>query len=258
MSGFVGKVVNTLIVVILVVVCLVSLRDMILTDNAVQDAFVAIFEPLPFSGQIAELICKTMGYQLGFQTQQAANTFLDILVDLVKIFAMTIVNPLIIRPVARLFLRVPDYLSWQDREAYMERPGYRVKECLIMVLLTPLSAYLASLATGKLLGMVYAKVGFGGLVLVSVVSLVLMILLSCLVLTIFGNFKFGFVLRYRLGFQLIDGLLKVVGINILCIFAGLAFYNDHGSQGLMMILLLCIYLAGIDLLMGSVFQPKGA
>lgn len=64
----------------------------------------------------------------------------------------------------------------------------------------------------------------------------------------------GIIIKHRLIVDLLGGILKIVGMNLLCFLIALAVLNDHNNAVLGFIVTLLIYLAALELIIGSIMD----
>lgn len=111
----INKLVTGFLILVVIVAAITSFRESLLNNGASYDAFVAVFDCFPFAKEMAEVAANIGQYGITLQGLSPSN-FLD---DIAKIFAMSIVCPILIGAASALFLKVPNYRDWYDREQYM-------------------------------------------------------------------------------------------------------------------------------------------
>lgn len=250
MSKWLNKLIVGFVVIVALVAAVATLREQILQDDTTNKAFVALLSSFPFAQFTTQIVCNVLHYPLPLFGLQPSN-FLD---DLILLFAMTMVCPLVIGTASAIFLRIPKEWGIDEREDYMSSFGYRIKEVLLSVILSPLCVFATARLVSMLMGFVQAHVPVFAAYLIRVCVLVLVLLLSCIFASIRSRFGFQFVLRFRVLNDLLGEILKVLVMNTLCIAASLALINGHLSAALYSMVLLVILLAGIELMTGWLFR----
>ena len=227
-----------------------TLREEILTNDSKNKMFLAILESFPLSKFLTEIICSLLHYPLPMNNMQPDS----IVGDLTLLAAMTVVSPIIIGGASAIFLRMPEGLDIDGRERYMSTFGYRVKEILLSVILTPICVFLTAKAIGMLSSALQAKLPWFAAFLIEILVLAIVILVSSLYSSQRFNFKFGFALRHNLIDGFLSELLKILVMNALCIAAALALINGQLGTAVTFLVTMFIILAGIELMLGIVKQ----
>lgn len=247
MSNAITRFITWIILLAVLVAVLGSARQEMVPGGAAYDMIVAVFSDFPFAQPMAEIVTNMMQYNITLQGLAPA-FFIS---DVAKVFAMCIVCPLVVGLATRICLPVPDYNDWYDREQYMKRPGYRLKEALLTVIVMPITAWCASKLVGVTELWLIDRLDFLSPTLVRIANLVLLMVISTLFLWIRGGFDLGLVVRHRLVDDLLGNVLKILMLNLLCFFATLSFMNDRNGQGLMFIVLMYIYVAALGMMLDA-------
>lgn len=248
MTKLFHKILTGFLILIVVFAAVSALRADLLSGGAAYDTFVAVFDCFPFAKELAEIAANIGQYGITLQGLTPTNVFNDI----AKVFAMSVVCPVVIGLTSSIFLRVPDYEDWYDRENHMNGIGYRLKECLLSVVMMPVCAYITAQLLDFLQVWLQTKWYFLSPVVVSIVLLVGLLGLSILVGALFRPMSMMGLVRHRLVVDLLGSLLKVLGMNFLCFFIALAILNGQAGLAFEYGILLFIYLAAIELMLGAV------
>lgn len=248
MSDLFTKLLSGFIILVVIVAAITAFRADMLSGGAAYDAFTAVFDCFPFASETAQVAANIGQYGTTLQGLSPSN-FIN---DVTKIFAMTIVCPLLIGAACRLFLPIPAGLSWQYREKYMSSPGYRLKECAMNVVMMPVCAYFTAKLVDWLVLWVQRECPFLHPTVAALGLLVALFAASTIIQMLESpNYK-GLIFRHRLITNLLGGVLKILGMNLICFLIVLAIVNDHGNAVLFYGVLLLIYLTVIELLVGIV------
>lgn len=248
MTKMLNRLLTGFLILIVVFVAVSALRADLLSGGAAYDAFVAVFDCFPFASEVAQIVANIGQYGITLQGLTPTN----VINDIAKVFAMTVVCPVVIGLISSIFLREPDYKDWYDREKYMNGFGYRLKECLLSVVMMPVCAYITAQLLDLLQAWIQAKLYFLSPIIVSVVLLVGLLGLSILVGGLFRPMSMMGLVGHRLVVDLLGSLLKVLGMNLLCFFIALAILNDQAGLAFECGILLFIYLAAIELMLGVI------
>lgn len=248
MSNILSKLFTGFLILVVIVAVITAVRDDLLSGGASYDLFVAMFDSFPFAKELAEVAANIGKFQVTLRGLSPAN----ILDDLTKVFAMAVVCPMVGSIACSIFLPVPNYSDWYDREKYMNGLGYRLKEAGLNMIIMPICALLTAVLVSKLHVWIQGQLPFLNPNVVSIVVLTVMFTASVLIQGVERPNQMGLILRHRLITDLLGGVLKIVGMNFLCFFIALALLNDRGNVALGCIVTLMIYLAALDLMIQSV------
>ncbi len=247
MSKWMNRLFMGFLILAVMVTAITSCRANLLSGGAAYDAFIAVFDCFPFAKEMAEIAANIGQYGITLQGLSPSN-FLN---DITKVFAMAVVCPVLIGFASMLFLKVPDYADWFDRERHMKGIGYRLKECLLNVIMMPICAYITARLLDKLQAWFLSEVPFLSPVIVSIVIMVVFFVISVMVAGVSNPISMGMIIKHRLIFDLLGNTLKIIGMNLLCFMIALAILNDHGNAVLGLVVTLFVYLAGLELLIGA-------
>ena len=250
MSKQINKLITGFLILVVIVAAVTSFREGLLNDGASYDAFVSVFDCFPFAKEMAEVAANIGQYGTTLQGLSPSN-FLD---DIAKIFAMSIVCPILIGGASALFLKVPNYRDWYDREQYMRGIGYRLKECLLSVIMMPVCAYITAYLMEQLQLWLRSQMPLLGAGMVSMILAAALFGMSVLMAYIVSPRSIGIIIRHRLIVDLLGGILKIVGMNFLCFLIALAILNDNNNAVLGLIITLLIYLGALELIIGSIMS----
>lgn len=236
------------LILVIIVSAVTAVRSDLLTGGTTYDMVVAMFDSFPFAKEMAEVAANIGKFQITLQGLSPSN----ILDDLTKVFAMAVVCPLAVSIVCSIFLRVPQYADWYEREQYMKRFGYRIKEAIVNVIMMPICALLTAVLVSKLHAWFQVELPFLNPNIVSLLVLVVMFVASVLVQAVESPNYVGLIVRHRLVVDLLGGILKIIGMNLICFFITLALLNDQGNVALGYVVTLMIYLAGLELMLQAI------
>ena len=99
MSDLLTKLLSGFIILVVIVAAITAFRADMLSGGAAYDAFTAVFDCFPFASETAQVAANIGQYGTTLQGLSPSN-FIN---DVTKIFAMTIVCPLLIGAACRLF-----------------------------------------------------------------------------------------------------------------------------------------------------------
>lgn len=250
MSKWINRFVAGFLILAVIVSAVTAFRASLLSGGAAYDAFVAIFDCFPFAKEMAELAAIIGQYGITLQGLSPSN-FLN---DITKIFTMAIVCPILIGFACTIFLKVPDYKDWYDREKYMNGIGYRLKECLLNVIMMPICAYITAKLLDALQAWLQSELPMLGAWTISFVLMVAFFALSVMVAGVSNPISMGMIVKHRLVVDLLGGVLKIIGMNLLCFLIVLAILNDRNNMALGLGVTLVIYLAALDLLISCIMS----
>lgn len=234
----------------IVVTAITSYRSSLLSGGAAYDAFIAVFDCFPFAKEMAEIAANIGQYGITMHGLSPSN----ILNDIAKIFAMAIVCPILIGIATAIFLKVPDYKDWYDREQYMKGIGYRLKECLLNVIMMPVCAYATACLLDVLQAWIQSEMPLLSSGTISIVITIVLFGVSILIAGVSNPISIGMIVKHRLVVDLLGGVLKIIGMNLLCFLIALAVLNDQNNVALGFVVTLIIYLAGLELLISSIMS----
>lgn len=237
MSKSVDKLISKLFAVLIIVIFIAVFKDLIINDSGVSAAFGALMGVLPFAKQISDVICKLMKYQ----TSIPPFTPEKFIFDFLKLAIMASIQPLAVRWLSRLFLKVPKG-SIEEQEEYMEGASFRIKELIIAVLTAPLIAFVAARITTS--AMDYLNSNAGALVtsIIGVIATLAITFISVAPLVILGGLTMGKALLWRVSITLVGKMLTTTGISALCIWLYLAITGGYHAQIFASIISLVVFM----------------
>lgn len=248
MSNVFSKVVTWFVLLVILVAILSTARSELMAGGAAYDMLVAVFDDFPFAQQMAEIVSNIGQYSITLQGLSPTN----VITDLTKLFGMTLVCPLVVGIATLILLPVPNYTDWYDRERYMSRPGYRIKETLLHVVAMPICAWATAALIDVMQTWLAGRLPFVNPALLSLLLLAVMLALSTLAMWLRSDMSFGSAFRHRLITDLLGNLLKILGLNLICFGIALGILNDQGGVALSLVVLLFIYMMGIGLMLDAV------
>jgi len=146
MSNIWAKLVTGFIV-LLVVVCLVTtIRTDLLSDGAAYEIFISALDCFPFAQTMANIANKICGSQV-----LVGLTMRSVVSELTTLFGMTVICPVVMGATSRIFLKIPTYTDWYDREQYMQTWSYRLKSALLNVVMMPACTLITMVLLDRLL-----------------------------------------------------------------------------------------------------------
>ena len=244
MSKILNKLMMGFLVLVVVVSLVVTWKENLLAGGAAYDLLVAVFDAFPFANLTMEVAAALGKFQNTLRGLSPSN----ILEDVTKVFAMAVVCPMAIGLVRTIFLPVPQG-DWYDREEYTKRFGYRTKELVIQVIMMPVCVLLTTVLVNRLQLWFQKELPFLNSNVISLVVLTAVFLASTLIQLVESPGYGGLIIRHRLIVDLLGSVLKIIGMNLICFFIALALINDQNNLILGYVVLLMIYLAGLELLL---------
>lgn len=252
MSKVFSKLITWFILLVVLVAIISGLRASILDGNAGYDMFVAVFSVFPFAETTAQVVANVFQYQATFKGLMPSN----VITDLTKILAMTIVCPGVVGFAMRILLPLPE-VDWRDRERIMSGIGYRLKKGLLDVITMPICAGLTFLLVEFLQGSLRRLLPFLFPVVTDLLLLIMVLAISVLYLVICRRFDAAFVWRHRLINNLLGDLIKILVTNFCCFWIALAILNDRIDVILSAGLMLFIAMLGIGLMLDVITGGHG-
>lgn len=243
MSKVFGKLISGLIILAVIATAITAFRNSMLPGAAGYDAFVAVFDCFPFASETAAIAANIGQFGLTLQGLTPSN----ILNDITKIYGMAITCPIIIGLANVIFLQVPDYQDWFELEQYMKRPGYRIKSLALNVLLMPICAFVTTWALDAFQAFLQQKMPSAGSFAISFAVMTLVFFVSVMVGGVSNPISMGMIFKHRLVFDLLGGVLKILGLNLLCFLIALAILNGQASMAMGGVVTMFVYLAIIEL-----------
>ena len=221
-----SKIWTKLISVFIVIFFIVGFRSMIISDTTVSAVFRGLMSSLPFAEPFSDIVCKVLGYQNGQPLVSAAG-FVE---DAAKLMVMSFIQPTFTVICSLLFLRIPKGITdIYDKESYMDKFGYRLKEMLIKIITAPICAIIA----GKLMALIsdWAVTKFGtiGSVLFGLLTTFLAAGIAALPMILLGT-TVSVALLWRLVVTMLGGMLTSVVTTMFSIAIYYAFINGLPSH----------------------------
>lgn len=248
MSDLFVKIIVWMILLAVLVSVVTGFRDELLSSGAAYDMLVAALDAFPFAAWSAQIVTNIGQFGMTLQGLSPVN----IILDLTKLFTMTIVCPLVMGLCTWILLPLPAYTDWYDRERYMNRFSYRIKEALLSVLVMPICAWLTVLLIQHVQTWATVRFPIVNPLLVNLLIMALALAVSTLATWLRSGISLGGILRHRLITDLLGNLVKIIGTNLLCFAIVLTILNDQWQSVLYLLVLLFLYLLGISLIVQSV------
>lgn len=243
-----SKLFTGFLILLVIAAAILAFQEELLTNGTSYDMFVAVFDTFPFARETAEIAANIGQYGTTMQGLSPSN-FLG---DLTKVFAMAVVCPMVISIACRVILPLPSSGDWQAQERYMNSIGYRLKECLLYVVMLPACAWL----TAKLMDLVriwlQSQMPWLHSFLIDLSLLAAFFGASTLIQMVESPKYMGLILGHRVIVDLLGGVLKILGLNVLCFFMALALLNDQNHLVLGYVLLLMLYLTAIEWMLNAI------
>ena len=246
MSKILTRLLMGFIMLAVMLAAIAALRADLLSGGAAWDAFMAVFDCFPFANETAQVASYIGQYGVTLQGLTPSN-FIN---DVTKIFAMVFVCPLVIGLATKIFLPIPAGLSWEYQEKYMSSFGYRMKQCLINVLLMPVCAWITAKLVDLMLAWFLAKCPFLHPT-VAALGLLVALFAAATITQMLESSHWGTIVRTRLIVNLLGGVLKILGLNILSFMIAMAIMTGQAGQVALYGVMLAIYLAAIELMLGA-------
>lgn len=248
MSDLITKIIIWMILAAVLISVVTGFRADIMSGGAAYDMLVATLDAFPFAAWSVQIVA-TIG-QFGTTLQGLSPT--NIIVDLTKLFTMSVVCPMIIGFCTWMLLPVPSSSDWYERERYMNRLSYRVKEALLGMLAMPICAWLTVQIIRWVQNWVVARFPVLNPFLVNLAIMVLALSASTLMAWLRGGVPLSRIVRHRLITDLLGNLVKIIGTNLLCFAIVLTILNDQWQTVLYLLVVLFVYLLGISLMVQGV------
>lgn len=249
MSNIWSKLVTGFIVLLVAVCLITAIRTDLLSDGAAYEIFISALDCFPFAQTMANIANKICGSQVlvGLNMRSVVS-------ELTTLFGMAVICPVVMGAANRIFLKMPAYTDWYDRERYMQTWSYRLKSALLNVVMMPACTLITMVLLDSLLALFKTKVPFLHTDVIALIVLVVAFGASLIIQMLERPERARFLIRHRLVMDLLGSLLKIVGMNQLCFCAAAALLADRNNAVLGYILALIVYLAGLDFLLKSVLM----
>lgn len=216
-----AKIWTKLTAIMFVVIFILAFRSLIITDSTVSDAFKGLMGTLPFAEPFSELVCNVLKYNNG-EPLASTSGFVE---DVAKLMVMACIQPVATYLCSLLFLKIPSGLSGIDeREAYMNGLGYRMKELLIQVVTAPLSSIAAGIIMEEIIKWAVDKFGVVGSVLTGLLSTLIAAGLAAVPMIFIGTgVSFTVALLWRFLVTMLGGMLTALATTVFSIAIYYAF-----------------------------------
>lgn len=238
MSRVFGKLVSKLVALIVIVIFVLSVKNLIITDSAVGDFFDELMEQLPFAKITTDAVTRLMKCQQDLAPQFTQQR---IITDLLKLAVMASIQPLFTALLSLIFLKVPGG-SIDEREDFMRGLPYQLKETLITIVTAPILAFAAARIISYASDHLTAKLGSFVSSLIGVVSVIVMSFLSTVPLLLFGTITFGLALLWRLFVTIFGKMIIILGMDAICIWMYISIVTGVHSQTFLSIASLVVFL----------------
>lgn len=251
MKSLFDKAIYKIIVLILVVVAVVTFREMIYTDNTVSTFFSSLIGEIPFAKMISDNVCKV----LKMKNALPIMNYSSVMSDLLRLAIMACIQPVVIGLLTKIFLPVPQcrnqiiigaFKPYELREDYMNSLSYKIKELLLNIVAVPILAVMSSHITSYFFSNIDAWVGEAGTVIAGIVTLLMVIGISIIPLVSRGV-KLGVAVLWRLSVTLLSKMMNTFITNVLCMTILIALTGGVSSQIAGSIMALIIWLIIFDL-----------
>lgn len=248
-----------IIALIVIIVFVVTFREMILTDTYTSAAFSSLMGTLPFSKMIVDVVNKILKYNYSIQSITVTSTIKDIF----KLAIMACIQPLVVGLLTKIFLPLPKarnqillsgYKQYESQEEYMNSAGYRIKSMIITILSAPFLAVLSAWLTSLLFSWASSTFGDIGAIIVGGIATLLALGLSLIPLLI--SVAIGTAILWRLLVTVLGGTAKTFLTNALCLLIYVSIIKGIPEQTAFSVIALIVWLIiadmGMRLLMKSV------
>ena len=118
----------------------------------------------------------------------------------------------------------------------------------------PICAYITAKLLDALQAWLQSELPMLGAWTISFVLMVAFFALSVMVAGVSNPISMGMIVKHRLVVDLLGGVLKIIGMNLLCFLIVLAILNDRNNMALGLGVTLVIYLAALDLLISCIMS----
>lgn len=221
-----SKILTKLITVFIVFLFIVELKSMIINDSTISDAFKGLMSTLPFAEPFSEIVCNILGYKNGKPLLSESG----FVADSAKLMVMSFIQPMLTAVCSLLFLRIPRGITGiYEREGYMNRFGYRLKEMLIRIITAPLCAIMAGKLITYIMDWAAVKFGTTGSVLTGLLTTLLAAGISAIPMIILGT-AVSVALFWRLTVTMLGGMLTSLVSILFSIGIYYAFTNGLPSH----------------------------
>lgn len=224
MSGTIGRMVSKIVIAFVLIALFLNFISMMQSEeeNMVKDTVNSVLSEVPFAESTVEVICEFMKYSLDNIEIKSTRTLLE---DLLRLLVMAVIQAPVIgfltawllpMPKARNQILALHLKRYEDEEAYISQPGYKLKRLLLIVIVTPILSLLASWIIGVTAE--WIETNFGGLyaVLIGGISVTTIFALSLPVL-LAGHLTLQKAILWRLLVTLCPNMVRVYLIDTICL-----------------------------------------
>lgn len=223
MSKIFGSLASRLLALFVIVLFVLGFRDSILSDSTISDAFNGLMETLPFAKLIVENVCRIMGYDYALVQMTADSVGTDIM----KLLIMAFMQPIAVRILSRLFLRMPA-MDVDAAESFMSAPSYRIKEILITILTAPLIAVVASIATTHIFD--YFTNNFSAFTAGLFKILSMLFVGGISIIPLLGSVALGTIVAWRIVITVGSALINTLVTNAICLWIYISILSQQSAE----------------------------
>ena len=198
---------------------------------------------LPFGENLADMACKLLRYERGLVPVVSGESVMQ---DILKLMVMACIQGPCVALLTMIFLPIPR--DKFQRESYMERTGYRIKETLVSIISVPLLA----LASAKIVTwfFLWAETSFStiGVIISGLVAFVVSLGVSVGWLVMF-QVPLLTALTWRvvvtLGYKMVSSLI----ISALCMTLYVAILRGASQQIIVTVLSMVLTIFALELML---------
>lgn len=191
-------------------------------ENMFKDTINSVMSDVPFSESTVEVICEFIKYPSGNIPIKSTRTVFE---DLLRLLVMAVIQAPVIGLLTSMLLPLPKARNqilalhlkpYEDAEAYMNQPSYKLKKLLLTVLVTPILSILAAWITEVVAG--WIQDNFSGLAaaLMGSVSAAAIFVVSLVVL-VMNSVSLKTAILWRLLVTMLGPMAKVYLIDAVCL-----------------------------------------